>query len=399
MLDAAHDGTAAPGPSPASGPAATGRRHVTITPGTIWLVTGILVALAITAYILAQAIQIFVLLFVAITFAEAIRPVMDWLHKHGIPRAAGVLLTYLGLVVIFAFLVYLLLRPIVAQIGQLQHDLPRYAQVGQQFVGSLQHFFGQNPQLAQALQRVEGQFGGLITNVLQYVLYIPVLVASGLVAIVAIIAMAFFWLTGTDELLPFVVGLFPERSQLHVRSIFEEMGQRLGGYVRGVVFNMFVIGILSGVGDFVLGVPYAVLLGILAGLTEILPYVGPWIGGSAAVLVALFAGGLVQGLIVAGWYIVLQVLEGHTLVPVVMFRAVRVNPLTVIVAVLIGGTLYGIIGGVLAVPVAAMLQVLLVRVLAPAARNAAARKTAERQRAERREPDRETPGQVAAPAS
>jgi predicted PurR-regulated permease PerM len=189
----------------------------------------------------------------------------------------------------------------------------------------------------------------------------------------------------------------------HTNSHFElrggrrckrEVQARLACYLWTNV-NMFVIGVLSGLGDLVLGVPYAVLLGILAGLSEILPYIGPWLGGSAAVLVALFAGGIVNATEVAAWYVVLQLVEGHTLVPVVMYRAVRVNPLTVIVAVLVGGTLYGIIGGVLAVPVAAVLQVLMVRVLAPAARSAAARHAARRQVNAESQSEPEAPGIVA----
>ena len=104
--------------------------------------------------------------------------------------------------------------------------------------------------------------------------------------------------------------------------------------------------------------PYPVLLGLLAGMTELLPYVGPWIAGTAAVLVALVSGGLTQGAAVAVLYFVIQQIEGHTLVPVVMNRAVHVNPLTVSVAVLVGGSVLGIVGGVLAVPVAAMIHVL-----------------------------------------
>jgi predicted PurR-regulated permease PerM len=118
-------------------------------------------------------------------------------------------------------------------------------------------------------------------------------------------------------------------------------------------------------------VPYPVLLGLLAGMTELLPYVGPWTAGTAAVLVALVSGGLTQGAAVAVLYLVIQQIEGHTLVPVVMNRAVHVNPLTVIVAVLVGGSVLGIVGGVLAVPVAAMIHVLVTEALGPRARAAA----------------------------
>lgn len=346
-------------------------RIVSITPGTIWLVTGIVVAVGILAYIVATAINILILLFIAIIFAEAIRPIMNWLRHRHIARPVGVLLIYLAIVGIVAFLVYLLLQPLIGQLSDLQQAIPHYLDLARRYFDQLQTMLGNNPQIARAFGQLEGQLGGLVTTILGYVLYIPVAIAGALVGIVAIAAMAFFWLTGTDALLPFVVGLFPLGAQARATDVFEEMAGRLGGYVRGVVFNMFVIGILSGTGDFLLGVPYAVLLGILAGLTEILPYIGPWIGGTAAVMVALLASGFGLGVEVTALYILIQVIEGHTLVPLVMNRAVHLNPLTVIVAVLIGGTLYGIVGGVLAVPVAAVIKVLVTEVLAPAARTAA----------------------------
>lgn len=346
-------------------------RIVSITPGTIWLVTGIVVAVGILAYIVAHAINIIILVFIAITFAEAIRPIMLWLRRYHIPRPIGVLLIYLGIIGIIAFLIFLLLHPLISQIGALQNDIPRYLEIARQEFDRLQTMLGNNPQIARAFSQLEGQLGGLVSTVLGFILYVPVAIAAALVGIVAIAAMAFFWLTGTDALMPFAVGLFPQGAQPRANAVFEEMAGRLGGYVRGVVFNMFVIGILSGAGDFFLHVPYAVLLGIFAGMTEILPYIGPWLGGAAAVLVALLASGFGLGVQVTILYILIQLIEGHTLVPLVMNRAVHLNPLTVIVAVLIGGELYGIVGAVLAVPVAALIKVLVREVLAPAARVAA----------------------------
>lgn len=351
-------------------PGAQGR-VVSITPGTIWLVTGIVVAVGIIAYLVAKATDILILVFIAITFAEAIRPIMNWLRRHHIPRPIGVLLIYLVIIALIALLIFLLTQPLIAQVGALQHDVPRYLDLARREFNRLQTILGNNPQIARAFSQFQGQLGGLVTAVLGYILYVPVAIVGFLVGTVAIAAMAFFWLTGTDALGPFIAGLFPRHRQAHAIAVLDEMGGRLGGYVRGIVFNMFVIGILSGAGDFFLHVPYAVLLGIFAGMTEILPYIGPWIGGSAAVLVALLAGGFGLGVVVAAFYIVLQVLEGHTLVPLVMNRAVHVTPFTVIVAVLVGGTVYGIVGGVLAVPIAAVIKVLVTEVLAPAARTAA----------------------------
>src|SRR5204862_6400746 len=93
----------------------------------------------------------------------------------------------------------------------------------------------------------------------------------------------------------FLVGLLPTSAQDPARGLMAVLSHNLGGYVRGVAINMFVIGLLSGAGVAVLGVPYPVLLGVIAGLTEVLPIVGPWISGSVAVLVAVATQGLLKG--------------------------------------------------------------------------------------------------------
>lgn len=151
------------------------------------------------------------------------------------------------------------------------------------------------------------------------------------------------------------------------------MSRQLGGYLRGVVINMTAIGALSGGGLALLGVPYPALLGVLAGLTETLPFIGPWIGGSPAVLIALLTLGPLKAGEVIVLYMVIQQIEGNTLVPFVMYRTVDLNPLTVIVAVIIGGALFGIVGAVLGVPLAVVIQVVVRDILVPAARRASQR--------------------------
>lgn len=346
-------------------------RVVSITPGTIWLIFGILATMGIVAYIFARATYIFVLLFIAIIFAEAIRPIMNWLRRYNIPRPAGVLLIYVAILAVLGFFGWLFTTPLIGQIANLQRRFPTYMRIAAAYLARIQAMLGNNPEVAQALTQLEGQLGNLATDILRSLVAIPLAILFVLGGAIAVASMAFFWLTGTDLLEPFVVGLFPVDAQPRIRAVFVDIGYRLSGYVHGIVINMFAIGILTGVGMFLLGVPYAVLLGILAGLLEALPYVGPWIAGFVAVVVALISGGPVKAIEVVILFTLIQQVEGNTLVPLVMHRVVHLNPLTVIVAVLAGGALYGIVGAILAVPVAAVLQVVVERVLAPAARSAA----------------------------
>ena len=185
---------------------------------------------------------------------------------------------------------------------------------------------------------------------------------------VVILTMTLFWLLSSGKLKQFLVGLFPPASQDHASGVIAQVSKTIGGYVHGTVIRMVVIGTLSGIGLAILQVPYALLLGILAGLTELIPYLGPWISGSVAVVLALIAVSPPKALEVAILFILVFELEGNVVQPLVMSRLVHIDPLLVIVAVLVGLALLGIIGAILAVPVTAAAQVVVVQVIAPAIR-------------------------------
>jgi len=339
---------------------------VTITPRSIWLAAGVAALIIAAVVVLLKALSVVLLFFIAIIFAEGIRPVVDWLQRRRVPRPLSVFLTYIGILVIVAGLAYLLIQPVISQLTRLGNQLPQYAARIQDFLNQVQRLVGNNPQIGQALN----QAGGIVQGLAAFLLQIPLFIGTFVFSIVIVATIAFFWLTGVEHLKPFVVSLFPGHLQPETSDILGEMGRKIGGYLRGVVFNSVVIGILSGGADFLLHVPYPLLLGILAGFTELIPYFGPWISGGAAALVALIAVGPLTAVAVIGAYIIIQQVEGNVLVPLVMMRAVQLNPLTVVIAVLLGTELLGIIGGILAVPAAVVVQVLIVRALAPAARHA-----------------------------
>ncbi|MFI5277847.1 MAG: AI-2E family transporter, partial [Ktedonobacterales bacterium] len=166
---------------------------------------------------------------------------------------------------------------------------------------------------------------------------------------------------------------FPERLQPRVDDIFADMGRSLGGYVRGVLIAMLLIGVFTGAGLGILGVPYALLLGVLAGLTEAIPYLGPWLSGAVSVIVALVTVDPLKALEVVVLFLLVQQLEGNLVQPLVMSRSVHLDPLLVLIAILIGSELEGLMGAVLAVPFAALLQSLVTHAIAPAIRASSGR--------------------------
>ncbi len=342
-----------------------------VAPRTIWLMAGVAALFVVTWIVLTQAMYVFILLFTGIVIAEGIRPLVEWLHARHLPRSLAVLLVYLGLVIILAGLGWLISGALVAQISVLSAHLPSYLRRVGDLVSTIRHAVGQNSLLSNALASLQstltGAAGGLFTRLLN----VPLLLVRSLFSAFIVLVVAFFWLTGVEELEPLFVSVFPGHLQPRVRAMIADAGPRLGGYTRGVAIDMVVVGTLSGLAVWLLGVPYPLVLGVIAGLTELIPYFGPWIGGSVAVAVALLAGSPIIALIVAGVYLVIQEIEGHALVPFVMMRSVKINPFVVVIAVLLGTTLLGVAGGILAVPAAVLVDIILQQAIVPVARDAA----------------------------
>jgi predicted PurR-regulated permease PerM len=282
-----------------------------------------------------------------------------------------VVLLYLVAALLLVSLGWLLVQPLIDQGVELSNNIPTYVTQLQALGTSVQQTAGTNPDIERFITAAENQAAAEAGNIAKSALAIPLSALGVVFSIFVVLAMAALWLTSIRSLRPYVLGLLPEAGQHRASAMLDELSRHLGGYARGVVANMFIIGALTGVGLFLLGLPYSLLLGVVAGLFEVIPFLGPWISGTVAVLVALAVGGPLKGLEVFVLFQVIQQLEGNTVVPLVMSRAVKLNPLTVILAILIGGSLLGIAGAVLAVPAAVIVQVVVRRLLAPLARRAA----------------------------
>jgi predicted PurR-regulated permease PerM len=331
------------------------------------LVSAAIITLGVVGlvFLLHAVLDIVLVFLLAIVVAEGIRPLVKQLQRWRFPKSAAILTVYAVLLGVLALLLTLLVQPLVSQATQLANDFPRYQSQLQQFINDLQarlHLSGNfNTQIGSAL--------GTAKDVL---LAIGTTTATVLVNFVIVLVLAFLWLTTSDRLKAFVVDLVPPMRQPLAADVIADMGTRIGGYLRGVVINMVVIGILAGVAVAVLGLPSPVLLGIFAGVMEAIPIFGPFLGAAPAVLLG-FTISPAYPLLVAAVFLVIQQIESNTLVPVVMNRVVALPPLTVVLALLVGGTLQGVAGALLAVPMAAALQVLVLRVIVPAIHRAQGR--------------------------
>lgn len=294
--------------------------------------------------------EIVLIAFIVFVIVSAVGPLVDKMSKY-IPRFLALIILSIIFLGFLTVIGYLIIPPIINQIGQLAINTPRF----------IAHFgpYYQNWQdiiikYQENLFNLSSKLGTLGTGIYST----TVGFISGIIAIVTIIVLSFYMLLEGKALEKMITQYAPlERKQKYI-EIFYKISEKMGKWLRGQFLLMLVIGILDGIALGSLGVPYALTLAVWGGLTEVIPYVGPWLGLVPAVLVA-FTVSPIKALFVVIAFILIQQLEGQFLAPKIMGRAVGLSPVIIILAMLSGAKLMGILGVMVAVPVAAAISVLI----------------------------------------
>lgn len=294
--------------------------------------------------------DIVVLFFIVLVIVAALGPLVDRVAKY-IPRLLAVILLsfiFFGLLVAIGFLI---IPPIVHQLQLLAINLPTiFSKLGP-FFQSIQNSI---TNYQESLLNVSSQLGRLGTGIYSTTIGF----ISGIVALVTILVLVFYMLLEQESLRNFLHQTFPVEQKEKIFEIARKIGNKMGGWLRGQALLMLTIGILDGIALAVLGVPYALTLAVWGGLTEVIPYIGPWLGLVPAFLVALTVSPL-KALLILIAYIVIQQLEAQFLAPRIMGKAVGLSPVIIILALLVGAKLMGILGVIVAVPAAAAIAVLI----------------------------------------
>ncbi|MGH2464879.1 MAG: AI-2E family transporter, partial [Candidatus Limnocylindrales bacterium] len=184
--------------------------------------------------------------------------------------------------------------------------------------------------------------------------------AAAIAAIVTVLALVYFWLTERPRLQRFVLSFLPAERRGSSREAWNSVELRLGGWVRGQLALMVFLGVMTGAAYSALGLPSGPLLGVIAGLAEVIPFIGPVVGVVPALLLAAaFRPDLVVIVLVV--YVVIQLVESNVLVPLVMRNAVGVSPFLLTVSLLVGGALGGLLGALVSVPIIAAVEAILER--------------------------------------
>lgn len=305
-------------------------------------------------FFLYRVLDVLALVFVAIIFATALEPAVDWMHRNHIPRAISVLVLYLLTFLVLSLVIMLLVPPLVSQLTELAKSFPLYYE---KLLSLFSHVSGAGQdQVASTLQQGLQNLGGQLAQVTTSILGTLVSIFGGILQFIILLTVAFYLVVEEDGIMKFIRSVTPSTYQPYILQMMRRLKAKLGSWLRGQLLLMVIIGILTYIGLSLLGAKYAVVLALWAGITEIVPYVGPIIGAVPAIFLALSISPM-QALLITALYVVVQQLENNVIVPMVMRRTVGLNPIVSILAIAIGAKLGGVIGAVLSIPIAVSIGV------------------------------------------
>jgi len=327
--------------------------RVNITTGTI-LKTIIIFLFFYFCYIIKDVL---VLLFISLIFSAAIDPWVDKMRQWKIPRAISVIFIYLVATAVIGAVVYLLIPPIAEQFGNLSENFPNYIEKvssGYNFIKDYTIQHGMLEKIRTAFGSIEQNIGKAMEGVFSTVSGF----FGGIISFFIVLVITFYMVVEEDAMKKIIWSLAPPRQQPYIMQLINRMQRQIGYWLRGELILMFLIGFFTWLGLLFLMPEYALVLGLIAGITEFIPYLGPILGAVPAVFLALTVNPFLA-LLVAILYLVIQQVEGNILVPKIMERAVGLNPIISIAVLMAGLKIGGIVGGLLSIPVATAFSVAL----------------------------------------
>src|SRR3989344_778044 len=300
--------------------------------------------------------EVLLIIFVDLVLASAFDPWVDWFQKKKIPRSLSILIIYVVLFALITFAFILIVPPISKEVIQLSENFPLYYE---KIANGIQSFqTGGNIDAQEQLQKGLNSLGENLPGTLSNVVNTLFDVFGGIFSVLLVLVLTFYFTAQEGAMKNFLQTITPSKAQPYLMRLYGRIQVKLGQWLRGQLILSAVIFTLTFIGLTILGVPYALILAFIAGLFEIVPMIGPWMSAIPAVFFGFLQSPL-MGISVVVLYIVIQELENHLIVPKVMSKAVGLNPLIVIIAILVGMKLGGIVGALLAVPVATALSVFL----------------------------------------
>src|ERR671913_2241176 len=329
-------------------------------------------AVVLGAFFLLWKVRTFVGWFVISLFLAAVlNPAVNWLQRRHrlIKRPIAIALTYLGLLVALIFVVGIFLPVLIDQINGLTKFVSTAANAPEGPTEYLKGLAQQNglgglfERFSSQLKDLRDELGALLRNLFSSTGAIAISAAGFVAALATVLTLTFFLLLGSERYVNASVGLFPEAHQPLVRRILGQSAGAISGYITGNLAISVICGVTTFVVLLALGMPYAAPLALLVAVLDLVPLVGATLGGALLVVVGLFVEPW-KAVVLLVFVLVYQQVESNFLQPMVYSKAVQLNGLVILIALLVGGQLLGIPGALLAIPVAEIIRIVVTELLA-----------------------------------
>ena len=337
----------------------SGPKRSQVSPETVLLVLGVGLAMLGALYLLWQLRQIVRWCVIAAFLAVALDPIVDWLQSRRVPRAAGILLVYLALAAGLAGMAALVLPPLLAQVSALTRFVIR--------------LFLEPQGATQTIQELANQYGlgGYVETLRAQLSTLPSRLAAAAVPLISltrsivgsvtsllsILLITFFLLLDGEKFINSALSLIAPGARPTIRRLLNQSANAVSGYITGNIIISLIAGAAAFVVSRVLSMPYALALALTIAIFDLIPLIGATLGALLVVAVGLFVDP-VRGGILLVYFLIYQQIENNLIQPFVYGRSVNLHPLAVFVAAVAGAQLLGILGALLAIPMAEIIRIL-----------------------------------------
>lgn len=313
-------------------------------------------------HVLFTLLKVLSPLFIGFVIAWLLNPLVTKMSKKGIPRIVGSLLVY----IVFLIFIYIFLRILIptlyTQINDLINTLPA---IMDKFKNFANDFFNQISISGVDLTSIKDNiFNSVGTYFINFANSLPNSLVntlghlfSGLGTVLISLVVGLYMLFDFDSISSHFLKLVPNKNKYEIEILLTDIGKEVRKTISGTLLVAFMVFVCDSIGFAIIGLDAALLFGLVCGLTDLIPYIGPYIGGAAAVIVG-FSQGSITGIAVLIICIIVQLVENYILQPIVMSKATQLHPVTIIVGLLVFAHYFGIIGMIIATPCIALLKVI-----------------------------------------
>ena len=324
--------------------------HITITAGSFF--KGVLVLVGFYALFLLSDVAL--ILLTAVVIASAVEPAALWLTKRGIPRTLSAIVVYLSVIGTLVVTFYFFVPALLKETSAFFHSFPSYVE-SVELWNPFRPSFLENGSTGISLNTALSNLRSYTEQVSGGFLKVATTIFGGILGLVLMIVLSFYLSVQEKGIENFLKIITPLKNQKYIVHLWRRSQRKIGLWMQGQILLAFFIAILVYLGLALLGVPNALLLAILAGMFEIIPVFGPILAAVPAIVLG-FSESTSLGLMVMGFYIIIQQFENHLIYPLVVQKVVGMSPIIVILSLIVGGKIAGVLGVLLSVPVAAVVM-------------------------------------------